>query len=55
MAATRTPDARTLYRYLTTKVAAIEGIQNVEIVPSLIRVKQSHSLMVGGLVREPPR
>lgn len=55
MAAARTPDARALYRYLTTKVAAIEGIHNVEIVPSLIRVKQSHSLMVGGLVREPPR
>jgi DNA-binding Lrp family transcriptional regulator len=55
MAAARTPDARALYRYITTKVAAIEGIHNVEIVPSLIRVKQSHSLMVGGLVREPPR
>ena len=55
MAAARTPDARELYRYLTTKVAAIEGIQNVEIVPTLTRVKQSHSLMVGGLVREPPR
>ncbi|WP_030440151.1 AsnC family transcriptional regulator [Actinoplanes subtropicus] len=55
MAAARTPDARALYTYITTKVAAIEGIHNVEIVPSLIRVKQSHSVMVGGLVREPPR
>jgi DNA-binding Lrp family transcriptional regulator len=55
LAAARTPDARALYRYITTKVAAIEGIHNVEIVPNVIRVKQSHSLMVDGLVREPPR
>jgi DNA-binding Lrp family transcriptional regulator len=54
-AAARTPDARALYRYITTKVAAIEGIHNVEIVPTLTRVKQSHSLMVDGLMREPPR
>ena len=55
LAAARTPDAEALYRYITTKIAAVEGIQNVEIVPTLTRVKQSHSLMVGGLVREPPR
>ncbi|MCU7724836.1 AsnC family protein [Actinoplanes sp. KI2] len=55
MAAARAPGARDLYHYLTTKIAAIEGIHNVEIVPTLTRVKQSHSLMVGGLVREPPR
>ncbi|WP_433365666.1 AsnC family transcriptional regulator [Actinoplanes sp. CA-142083] len=55
MAAARAVDAEALYRYITTKVAAIEGIQNVEIVPHVTRVKQSHSLMIGGLVREPPR
>jgi DNA-binding Lrp family transcriptional regulator len=55
MAAARAVDAEALYRYITTKVAAIEGIQNVEIVPQVTRLKQSYSLMVGGLVREPPR
>ncbi|MFC7277003.1 AsnC family transcriptional regulator [Paractinoplanes rhizophilus] len=55
MAAARAVDAEALYRYITTKAARIEGIQNVEIVPHVTRLKQSHSLMVGGLVREPPR
>jgi DNA-binding Lrp family transcriptional regulator len=55
MAAARAVDAEALYRYITTKVAAIEGIQNVEIVPHVTRLKQSYSLIVGGLVREPPR
>lgn len=55
MASVRTVDAEALYRYLTTKVADIEGIHTVEIVPHLARIKQSHSLMVDGLVREPPR
>jgi DNA-binding Lrp family transcriptional regulator len=55
MASTRTRDAEALYRYITTKVAEIDGVHTVEIVPQLTRVKQSHSLMVDGLVREPPR
>jgi DNA-binding Lrp family transcriptional regulator len=54
MAAARAVDAEALYRYITTKVAAIEEIRNVEIVPHVTRLKQSHSLIVGGLVREPP-
>jgi DNA-binding Lrp family transcriptional regulator len=54
MASARAADAEALYRYITTKVASIEGIHNVEIVPHLVRVKQSHSLVENGLVREPP-
>ncbi len=54
MASTRCPDATALYRYLTTKVAAIDGVRTVETVPQLTRVKQSHFLFANGLVREPP-
>ena len=53
MASARTPDPAALYRYITTKVADIPGVQTVEAVPQLTRIKQSHSLMVDGLVREP--
>jgi DNA-binding Lrp family transcriptional regulator len=55
MASALTRDAEALYRYLTTKVAAIEGIHTVEVVPQQGRVKQSHTLMSNGLVAEPPR
>ena len=54
MASIRCRDAAALYRYLTTKVAEIEGVRTVESVPQLTRVKQSHSLIENGLVREPP-
>jgi DNA-binding Lrp family transcriptional regulator len=47
-------DAAALYRYLTTKVAAVEGVHTVETVPQLTRIKQSHYLIENGLVREPP-
>ncbi|GAA0499941.1 AsnC family transcriptional regulator [Paractinoplanes deccanensis] len=53
MAAARCRDAAALYRYLTTEVAAIEGIQNVETVPQLTRVKQAHFLIENGMVRDP--
>jgi DNA-binding Lrp family transcriptional regulator len=55
MASTLTPDAQALYRYITTKVADIEGIHTVEVVPQLIRYKQAHTLMTNGRVGEPPR
>jgi DNA-binding Lrp family transcriptional regulator len=55
MASARTPDPSALYRYITTKVAEIPGVHTVEAVPQLTRIKQSHSLMVDGLVHEPPR
>jgi DNA-binding Lrp family transcriptional regulator len=55
MASTLTPDAQALYRYITTKVAEIEGIHTVEVVPQLIRYKQAHTLMTNGRVGEPPR
>ncbi|WP_433295006.1 Lrp/AsnC family transcriptional regulator [Actinoplanes sp. CA-030573] len=55
MASALFADAEGMYRYLTTKVAAIEGIQDVEIVPQLTRLKQSNSLMRDGRVGEPPR
>ncbi|MFF5294758.1 Lrp/AsnC family transcriptional regulator [Paractinoplanes globisporus] len=51
VASARAANAGALYRYITTKLADIEGIHNVEIVPLLVRVKQSHSVMVDGLVR----
>lgn len=54
MASTLTPDAESLYRYITTKIAEIEGIATVEAVPQLSRVKQSHTLMANGLVGDPP-
>jgi DNA-binding Lrp family transcriptional regulator len=54
LASVRLPDAEALYRYITGKVAEIPGVLSLETVPQLIRVKQSHSLMVDGLVREPP-
>jgi DNA-binding Lrp family transcriptional regulator len=55
MVSARCPDASALYRYLTTKVAAIHGVHTVETVPQLTRVKQSASLIENGLVREPSR
>jgi len=54
MASARVPDAAALYRYMTTRVAEIEGIGSVEIVPQLARIKQSHSLMHNGRVTAPP-
>jgi DNA-binding Lrp family transcriptional regulator len=53
-ASARAADAEALYRYMTTRVAAVEGIHSVEIVPHLTRVKQSFSLVENGLVRDPP-
>jgi hypothetical protein len=35
-------------------VAEVSGVDAVEIVPLLGRIKQTNSLMVDGLVREPP-
>ena len=46
-------DAQALYRYVTTKVAAIPEVRTLEIVPLLTRVKQSHFLLENGLLREP--
>ncbi|MGX6601180.1 Lrp/AsnC family transcriptional regulator [Micromonosporaceae bacterium Da 78-11] len=47
-------DAEALYRYITTKVAAIEGVRTLETVPQLARVKQSYFLVEDGVLREPP-
>ncbi|MDH2425825.1 AsnC family transcriptional regulator [Sphaerisporangium sp. TRM90804] len=55
MASVRCRDATALYRYLTTKVAAVNGVRTVETVPLLTRLKQSHFLIENGQVREPPR
>jgi DNA-binding Lrp family transcriptional regulator len=46
-------DAEALYRYLTTKVAAIEEVRTLETVPLLTRVKQAHFLVENGLLRDP--
>jgi DNA-binding Lrp family transcriptional regulator len=46
-------DAQALYRYVTTKVAAIPQVRTLEIVPVLTRVKQAHFLVENGLLREP--
>jgi DNA-binding Lrp family transcriptional regulator len=53
MAAVRCRDAAELYRYLTTKMAAVDGIRTVETVPQLTRVKQAHFRIENGLVRDP--
>ncbi|WP_307834751.1 Lrp/AsnC family transcriptional regulator [Paractinoplanes lichenicola] len=52
MASAMCRDAAALYHYLTTKVAAIPGVQSVETVPLLARVKQAHFLIRDGRVRE---
>ncbi|GIF17462.1 DNA-binding Lrp family transcriptional regulator [Actinoplanes tereljensis] len=54
MASALATDAEALYLYLTTKVAEIDSIQRVEIVPQMVRLKHSHSLVESGLIREPP-
>jgi DNA-binding Lrp family transcriptional regulator len=46
-------DAEALYRYVTTKVAAIEEVRTLEIVPLMTRVKQAYFLVENGLLREP--
>jgi DNA-binding Lrp family transcriptional regulator len=46
-------DAEALYRYVTTKVAAIEEVRTLEIVPLLTRIKQAYFLVENGLLREP--
>ncbi|WP_308121137.1 AsnC family transcriptional regulator [Paractinoplanes bogorensis] len=53
MASAMCRDASALYRYLTTKVAEIPGVQSVETVPQLTRVKQAHFLIQDGRVRDP--
>lgn len=53
MVSVRCRDAAALYRYLTTKVAAVKGVRTVETVPLRVRFKQAHSLMENGLVRAP--
>jgi DNA-binding Lrp family transcriptional regulator len=42
-----------LYRYITTKVAAIDGVRTVETVPQLTRVKQAFFLLENGRLRDP--
>ena len=54
MASALCPDPAALYRYITTKVAAIEGVRTVETVPQLARVKHAHFLATGGRLHEPP-
>jgi DNA-binding Lrp family transcriptional regulator len=46
-------DAEALYRYLTTKVAAIEEVRSVETVPLLARVKQTFSLVENEMLKDP--
>jgi DNA-binding Lrp family transcriptional regulator len=46
-------DAEALYRYVTTKVAAIEEVRTLEIVPLMTRMKQAYFLVENGLLREP--
>lgn len=53
MASALCPDPGALYRYITTKVAAVEGVRTVETVPQLARVKQSRFLVTDGRLREP--
>ena len=53
MASALCPDPAALYRYITTKVAAIDGVRTVETVPQLARVKHARFLVDGGRLREP--
>ncbi|MEV6770261.1 Lrp/AsnC family transcriptional regulator [Nocardia sp. NPDC051030] len=47
-----TPDA--LYRYTTTKLAALQGIHGFELSPVLRRLKQAGALTAGDLLAQPP-
>lgn len=47
-------DADALYRYLTTKIAAIKEVRTLETVPLLNRVKQAHYLVENGRLKDPP-
>lgn len=53
MASALCADPAELYRYITTKVAAIEGVRTVETVPQLTRVKQAFFLVENGRLRDP--
>ncbi|AGZ44425.1 Lrp/AsnC family transcriptional regulator [Actinoplanes friuliensis] len=46
-------DAESLYRYLTTEVAAIPEIRTCETIPLQARMKQAMSLVDGGVLRGP--
>jgi len=46
-------DAEALYRYLTTKVAAIEEVRSVETVPLLTRFKQTYFLVKNDVLTDP--
>jgi DNA-binding Lrp family transcriptional regulator len=46
-------DAEALYRYITTKVAAIDEVRTLETVPLMTRVKQQHFLLQNGILRDP--
>jgi len=54
MASVMCRDAAALYHYLTTKVADVPGVQSVETVPLLTRVKQTHFLLRDGRLRPEP-
>lgn len=42
-----------LYRYITTKIAAIDGVQTLEVSPVLRRIKQAGALMEGDRLANP--
>lgn len=54
MASAVCPDGEALYRYLTTKVAALGEIRSVETVPLQTRIKQAVCLVENGTLRDPP-
>jgi DNA-binding Lrp family transcriptional regulator len=53
MASALCADPGELYRYITTKVAAIEGVRTVETVPQLLQAKQAFFLVENGRLRDP--
>jgi DNA-binding Lrp family transcriptional regulator len=53
MASALCADPAELYRYITTKVAAIEGVRTLETVPQLTRVKQAFFRLENGRILDP--
>lgn len=53
LASVLTPDATALYRYLTTKIAAVEGVRQMEISPMPTRIKQAGSLIDNHRLADP--
>ncbi|WP_330332720.1 AsnC family transcriptional regulator [Streptomyces sp. NBC_00536] len=47
-------DTDALYTYLTERIGAVEGVQQVEVIPTLRNIKRAGMLVEGGRLVDPP-